>query len=1449
MKSMKLNVILGVGICCLILFLFSNALDTQKKELLEKHQNFEKEEEFSNEAEERNKYFFMLLRDPATNSIPYHIREKELKFAKKIEQINKLMKTTSSQSLQWKEAGPVDVGGRTRALAVDVANSNTIIAGGASGGIWKSTDNGNTWKMKSRTDQLLSITSIAQDIRAGHTDTWYFSGGEFSGSANDRGYTANFTGNGIYKSTNNGETWNVLPNTFSSDVTQFDSPFDYTSKIVVNPTTGSVFVASNIFGILRSKDGNTFNLILGAANEHVYNDVVVSANGTLVASLSSPYQGTTPQLNPGIYKSTNDGDDWTEITPNIFPSTHFRSVLAIPPSNQSAVYVFTNTGEQDQNKHDILKFYKINMANNTADDRSANLPDFTNLGQEYNQGILNTQGNYNMTLAVKPDDENFVLIAATCIFRSTDGFASKLTDPVKDWIGGYNPTTFFYPSFHPDIHSFAFDPNDPKKMWWGNDGGLAYTTNITNTSFNDLFPWENKNNGYDVTQYYMISISKDANDDRFMGGCQDNGTPFYRFDGNSTTPHIDVSLGDGAFSYLGSDFAFAETQKGNLMRLHYDQSGNVLPAFVGNNPFSIIFPTNASNQLFVNPFTVDPIDENVMFYLAGADIWRNDQLSSIPDNIYGGTNIGWTKLDNLTASQGYIMSAISISNFPAHILYYAESGDNSTKPKIFRLENANTAASGAVDISIPNAPAGAYVHHIAINPDDANEIIVVISNYNIVGLYHSTDGGKNYTAIEGNLQGDQQNPGPSLRCATILPAGSATNYYLATSTGVYSTSQLNGNNTQWSQEGADVIGNVVSNYIISRKSDGKVVVGTHGRGAFFAYGNGGSGNPILTLAANQLKIDAKPGFSGQNTFNISNTGDAQLNFSITPTGGPAKVLSNLKLNKKYLLPSNKMNSELLSKNLDKLKFQISHKNNLHSSVSKTEAEEELILDDGDAFADGFLGYGGLVYLYWRNDFKLDKDFKLEKIRYFMKTETATTNSVEVAVVSSDGNILVDTVTTTDLARDGKWFELQLPSLNSLQFSNGDLFSVIVLSLNNQLTFPAGYDDDGKKPDNSYIAYYDPSLGGYFSGYANLNTISQNGAWLIRAIGNSAGGGNQNPVAIAAVKPSPAPVNTDVSFDGTNSYDNDGQIATYLWDFGDGSSSNQAKTTHKYTQAGTFNYSLKVTDNLGAQSQVNDQIQITQGGGNLNPVAIAQVSPNPANINSDVTFDGSNSYDNDGQIVSYLWDFGDGNTSTSATIKHQYTQVGNYNYSLTVTDNMGAQGQTTGQITIQQQSTSRFTITPSNGNISAGLNQNISVTFDAHGLAEGTYQAQLNITSNGGNTVLPIIIEVSNTVDVKTVDNSPKEFKLQQNFPNPFNPTTTITYSISKLSFVKLIIYDMLGKEIETLVQRNEAPGNYNVIFNGDGLASGIYIYRIQANNLESSTGQIFSDTKKFVLLK
>jgi hypothetical protein len=85
------------------------------------------------------------------------------------------------------------------------------------------------------------------------------------------------------------------------------------------------------------------------------------------------------------------------------------------------------------------------------------------------------------------------------------------------------------------------------------------------------------------------------------------------------------------------------------------------------------------------------------------------------------------------------------------------------------------------------------------------------------------------------------------------------------------------------------------------------------------------------------------------------------------------------------------------------------------------------------------------------------------------------------------------------------------------------------------------------------------------------------------------------------------------------------------------------------------------------------------------------------------------------------------------------------------------------------------------------------------------------------------------------------FNLDQNFPNPFNPTTTIWYEIAKEGFVKLSVYNVLGKEISNLVNEVQSPGKYEVKFDGRNLSSGIYFYQLNAGN--------YSATKKLMLMK
>jgi hypothetical protein len=104
-------------------------------------------------------------------------------------------------------------------------------------------------------------------------------------------------------------------------------------------------------------------------------------------------------------------------------------------------------------------------------------------------------------------------------------------------------------------------------------------------------------------------------------------------------------------------------------------------------------------------------------------------------------------------------------------------------------------------------------------------------------------------------------------------------------------------------------------------------------------------------------------------------------------------------------------------------------------------------------------------------------------------------------------------------------------------------------------------------------------------------------------------------------------------------------------------------------------------------------------------------------------------------------------------------------------------------------------------------------------------------------------------DVEYEEQLPTEFSLLQNYPNPFNPSTTIKYSIPSSEFVTLKVFDVLGKEVATLVNGEKPVGSYEVDFIAAGLSSGMYFYKLQAGNPSTSSGQGFVETRKMLLLK
>jgi hypothetical protein len=121
-------------------------------------------------------------------------------------------------------------------------------------------------------------------------------------------------------------------------------------------------------------------------------------------------------------------------------------------------------------------------------------------------------------------------------------------------------------------------------------------------------------------------------------------------------------------------------------------------------------------------------------------------------------------------------------------------------------------------------------------------------------------------------------------------------------------------------------------------------------------------------------------------------------------------------------------------------------------------------------------------------------------------------------------------------------------------------------------------------------------------------------------------------------------------------------------------------------------------------------------------------------------------------------------------------------------------------------------------------------FTDHDVPDGKWFYRLKSIAMDQSVSYSAVVEVSNIASVDWTVDAPKEYGLMQNYPNPFNPRTGVRYQVPGVSCVKLLVYDLLGREVAVLVNERKVPGQYEVSFDASGLASGIYIYRLVAGD-------------------
>ncbi|MEP0265088.1 hypothetical protein, partial [Dokdonia sp.] len=799
-------------------------------------------EEKQRSVEQRAAFEFDMQKNPATGLIPREEKDVELQVA--IREKNTSLTTNSSSrafTTPYESRGPSNLGGRTRALAIDLsdATGNTMLAGGISSGVFRTTDGGTSWTKVSEDDDIHNVTAIAQDPRVGFQNIWYYGTGEVFGNSAGIG-NAFYLGQGIWRSVDSGVTWTQLPGT-GSTFEIFDSNFDIINSLAVHPTTGELFIAA--FGGIFRYDGTNFNLEVNASSAQE-TDVKITSTGRVFASVA----GTNGSQN-GVYTSPTGTGSYTRIAQNGSPAgwaSTGRVVLGIAPSDTDVVYALYNNGQTSsvvpiQIEADLWRY---DLGTNTWTDFSGKLPDEAG-GDLGGNDPFSIQSGYDLEVSVKPDNEDFVVIGGTNVYRIAD----IVTDATFDRIGGYISNLSFasYGSgdaaandgdtHHPDIHDLVFSPFDANTLLSGTDGGV-HTTDVTSGTVR----WTTLNNNYQTYQYYHVGMDPLDGTDFVIGGAQDNGTSLGGAAGltgvGSSTEHLDFFGGDGVAAAIG------RTGNGPLnladIQLYLGAQGGDIFTFRNSGAFfANVRPTGTTSSIFVTYFYLDT-ETNTLYYADGTNLYRTLDGPTVTSAVSAAS---WTDIGTLSTAQNIRSMAATRGAYSTANSFTLIGGENGgvfrhLNPRNTDLNTADNITPGGASTAVNSVVSG-----VAIHPTDPDIGMVVYSNYGINNIYvtsNLTETNPSWTLAERNLSSH------SIRSAAITEVDGVITYFVGTARGLYSSTDPT--TVDWRLESPDQVGLAIVSSLVYRPGDNILLIGTHGNGMYQADLNSCPTTTTYTIA-------------------------------------------------------------------------------------------------------------------------------------------------------------------------------------------------------------------------------------------------------------------------------------------------------------------------------------------------------------------------------------------------------------------------------------------------------------------------------------------------------------------------------------------------------------------------------------------------------------------------
>jgi photosystem II stability/assembly factor-like uncharacterized protein len=382
------------------------------------------------------------------------------------------------RGLEWRADGPVKIGARVEAVAVPRGDNGTIYVGVGTGGVWKTLNNGLTWRPIFDHQSAFAIGDIA--VSNSNPDIVWVATGE----AQPRYTGYSYPGTGVFKSTDAGATWTHMGLSDSHHI----------AKVIIHPTNPDVVYVASMGhqwtpngerGVFRTTDGGahwTRSLFINDSTGVVDMAMDPRDPNILYAWAWHIESGT----DGGLYRTTDGGGHWTHVTAGLPTGPVGRAGIDVAPSDPNVVYLFVDDrAPSSVRNRDFVggEVYRSNDRGRTW--HKAGTQDLYNVFGEYGWKFADVR--------VSPSDPNDVFILGNHGFHSRDG--GRTWSRIGDRILRLHDTDGL--ALHLDQHEIWIDPMNPRRVLLGNDGGLF-------ESYDEGESWLHLNN-IPVVQMYFVT--------------------------------------------------------------------------------------------------------------------------------------------------------------------------------------------------------------------------------------------------------------------------------------------------------------------------------------------------------------------------------------------------------------------------------------------------------------------------------------------------------------------------------------------------------------------------------------------------------------------------------------------------------------------------------------------------------------------------------------------------------------------------------------------------------------------------------------------------------------------------------------------------------------------------------------------------------------------------------